>query len=564
MGISTRQAWRNAHPQLQEAADELIRRAQWYAPTIRAHRPKVQSGLGTFAVNAAWDLLYDPAVFDRWTPEQIIGVLWHELQHSLRGHCTRAKESAAEIGVTPKEWNVAADGEINDDCEYDLPAGHILPPRGMDGATVEEIAEAIKNGAKPRATRPEPTEQDEDGEAGDSGVEAEPVDEDGEPLDEDGDDAEGEPGEDAEGEDDGDGAEGTGTEDDDDEDGEADGSGDGDGEADEDADEDGEGNGDAEGDAEQDGDDGDAEGEGQGGNGQPGSGSDGEDDGDEVEVEDAPDCWVDGPEPDKDRQAEIDRARRATADGIMDDPNSSDDEYEWAEQDSASRGEGDGDGEPGDGDGVVTVPEDTEEQWERHLRVTLQGVSGFGAADYNTRVPDPNFPDYLVPTLDSPVSRVALIIDTSGSMTAMLPKAAGHAVKVLKALGEADVTLYPWAEKQTAPIVRGLRSMQDVVLGQGGGTALDGAIEQAIKDGTDMVVVITDTFTPWPENEPSVPVVVGAVPTGGQSWRVVIEQYRENYNNPAYRDHPSYRWVFWPEWVESHIVDLSGIEGGGQ
>lgn len=101
----------------------------YLAVALYALSPVEDAGLGTFAVDARWRLFVDPEVLERWSVEEVAGVLLHEVGHVLRTHGDRA--SACGVDATTKSaWNVAADAEINDDLVADgvtLPGSPILP-----------------------------------------------------------------------------------------------------------------------------------------------------------------------------------------------------------------------------------------------------------------------------------------------------------------------------------------------------------------------------------------------------------------------------------------------------
>jgi predicted metal-dependent peptidase len=86
-------------------------------------------GLDTFAVDERWRLFVDPAALDRWTVEEVAGVLLHEVGHVVRFHAARARAEFVDV-ATARLWNIAADAEINDDLLADgvtLPEGGVTP-----------------------------------------------------------------------------------------------------------------------------------------------------------------------------------------------------------------------------------------------------------------------------------------------------------------------------------------------------------------------------------------------------------------------------------------------------
>jgi predicted metal-dependent peptidase len=108
---------------------------------------------------------------------------------------------------------------------------------------------------------------------------------------------------------------------------------------------------------------------------------------------------------------------------------------------------------------------------------------------------------------------VAVVIDTSGSMG---EKELGQALGELKALlRHHRPTVYTVdAEVHTAQKVF---SLDQVRLLGGGGTDMGRGIEKAVEDGHDLVVVLTDGYTPWPEKPPRATIVIGLIHDKGES-----------------------------------------------
>jgi len=102
---------------------------------------------------------------------------------------------------------------------------------------------------------------------------------------------------------------------------------------------------------------------------------------------------------------------------------------------------------------------------------------------------------------------VAVVIDTSGSMG---ERELGQALGEIKGiLRHHRPTVYTVdAEVHAAQKVFSLDQLK--LLG-GGGTDMGRGIEQAVKDGHELVVVLTDGYTPWPEKAPRATVVVGLI-----------------------------------------------------
>jgi hypothetical protein len=73
-------------------------------------------------------------------------------------------------------------------------------------------------------------------------------------------------------------------------------------------------------------------------------------------------------------------------------------------------------------------------------------------------------------------------------------------------------------------------------LAGGGGTNLVRGIEMAIAEGAKAVVVITDCMTPWPSEQTTVPVIIGANP-GATRYVLGPEAtvaYRREYTPPEW------------------------------
>lgn len=95
----------------------------YYGRAIAALRPQIVDGLGTVAVGRQFVLYVDVQWLSALPLRQAAGVVAaHEIEHLLRDHTGR-------IGVREaRQWNLAADAEINDDChKEDLPPEVVRP-----------------------------------------------------------------------------------------------------------------------------------------------------------------------------------------------------------------------------------------------------------------------------------------------------------------------------------------------------------------------------------------------------------------------------------------------------
>ncbi len=103
--------------------------------------PTPRPGLGTLAVDQHWRLYYDEAALQRMSVEQAAGVILHELDHLLKRHHKRGKALVNESQW--EAWNYATDAAINGDLKAQgipLPDGLIYPERLNlpDGLSAEE------------------------------------------------------------------------------------------------------------------------------------------------------------------------------------------------------------------------------------------------------------------------------------------------------------------------------------------------------------------------------------------------------------------------------------------
>jgi len=92
--------------ELQAARLRLVRRRPYLASAAWALVPVARPGLGTLAVDQWWRLYFDPAVTERWSVEEMAGVLYHEILHLLRDHPGRMRNFDRLAA------NIAADAEI--------------------------------------------------------------------------------------------------------------------------------------------------------------------------------------------------------------------------------------------------------------------------------------------------------------------------------------------------------------------------------------------------------------------------------------------------------------------
>ncbi|AEE97651.1 VWA domain-containing protein [Mahella australiensis] len=128
---------------LQAARLRLVKERPYLASAALALHPVEKPGLETMAVDQYWRLYYDPVVVERWTAEEMSGVLYHEICHLIRDHASRMKNLDHTIA------NIATDAEINDDLIHEgvkLPENPVTPAsiRQPDNLLAEEYYAALE------------------------------------------------------------------------------------------------------------------------------------------------------------------------------------------------------------------------------------------------------------------------------------------------------------------------------------------------------------------------------------------------------------------------------------
>ncbi len=127
---------------LQAARLRLVKTHPYLAAAAWALIPIESPGLGSLAVDEWWRVYYDSAIIERWSVEELAGVVYHEIAHLLRNHADRMR------GFDSRLSNVAADAEINDDLLKEkvvLPDGPVTPSLlgQPDGLLAEEYYNAL-------------------------------------------------------------------------------------------------------------------------------------------------------------------------------------------------------------------------------------------------------------------------------------------------------------------------------------------------------------------------------------------------------------------------------------
>jgi predicted metal-dependent peptidase len=171
--------------------------------------------------------------------------------------------------------------------------------------------------------------------------------------------------------------------------------------------------------------------------------------------------------------------------------------------------------------------------WRRELAAHIRrgAADVAGRVDFTYQRPSRRqaaVPHVVLPSLRQPLPRVALVIDTSGSMSdGMLGQALGEVGGVLRSLGVARRNLRIVCCDAEAYEAQPVRDLGRVELAGGGGTDMGRGVEAAaaLRPTPDLIVVLTDGFTPWPPAPPPrVRVIVGLMDARGQtpSWAETV------------------------------------------
>lgn len=136
-------------------------------------------------------------------------------------------------------------------------------------------------------------------------------------------------------------------------------------------------------------------------------------------------------------------------------------------------------------------------------------------------------PAVKLPGMARPAVRMAIVADTSGSMSDdQLGLALGWAHEAIRGLGYAE-GVPVLATDATVQACRRVVSADQIVLCGGGGTDMRRGIEAALKlkPKPQVIVVLTDGWTPWPNEAPrGVKVIVGLIGNGATpEWAKVVQ-----------------------------------------
>ncbi|GGM62476.1 VWA-like domain-containing protein [Dactylosporangium sucinum] len=167
--------------------------------------------------------------------------------------------------------------------------------------------------------------------------------------------------------------------------------------------------------------------------------------------------------------------------------------------------------------------------WRRLLTGALRQAVAWasGAVDYTYARPGRRsaaLRGVVMPSLRRPLPRVAIVIDTSGSMGPDdMAAALGEVTGVLRAVGIRGNRVTVLACDADVHAVTRVTKAEQVQLAGGGGTDMRVGIARARRgpEPPEIVVVLTDGFTPWPDEPVGCRLIaglVGASPPATPTW----------------------------------------------
>jgi predicted metal-dependent peptidase len=176
--------------------------------------------------------------------------------------------------------------------------------------------------------------------------------------------------------------------------------------------------------------------------------------------------------------------------------------------------------------------------WQQVLTAAVRRAAGWanGHTDYTyTRPSRRQFAvrNVVLPATRRPLPVVAIVVDTSASVDdGMLGQALGEVDGAIAGLGVPGEQVTVLACDAAVSTVQRLRRAADARLGGGGGTDMRAGIDAASRQRPrpDVLIVLTDGYTPWPESPPVGMALVAAMlhrsdtaPPPAPRWAVTVD-----------------------------------------
>jgi predicted metal-dependent peptidase len=149
--------------------------------------------------------------------------------------------------------------------------------------------------------------------------------------------------------------------------------------------------------------------------------------------------------------------------------------------------------------------------WRKELPAQVRrGLMAItGKQDYTyARLSRRQLPGIILPAMQGPIPKVDLLIDTSGSMgDKELGQALGELQGMLRATGVRDVGVRVYSCDAALHTAQKVFSVNQAKLAGGGGTDMCEGIraiaERTRKDRANILVIVSDGYTPWPPTQPT-------------------------------------------------------------
>lgn len=154
--------------------------------------------------------------------------------------------------------------------------------------------------------------------------------------------------------------------------------------------------------------------------------------------------------------------------------------------------------------------------WRSLLRGTVRSAVSevVGMVDHSYRRPSRRrVPGVVLPAMTQPVPSIAVIIDTSASMSdPMLDAAWGEVQVALRSVGVRRDSLTVLMNDVSVEKLGDAVAQRVELIGGGGTDLRNGFVAaMALRPRPSLLVVLTDGYTPWPDREPAARVVVGLI-----------------------------------------------------
>ena len=157
--------------------------------------------------------------------------------------------------------------------------------------------------------------------------------------------------------------------------------------------------------------------------------------------------------------------------------------------------------------------------WRAVLAATVRaGVAEVaGSADYTYRRfsrRSQAVPQVRLPGMIERIPSVAVVVDTSGSMSDdQIARAFGEVQSILRSCGVMDQSVSVLTVDVNVTVYRRLSDVRRITQIGRGGTDMSAGIAAAaeLRPSPDLIVVLTDGYTPWPVRSPRARVIIGLV-----------------------------------------------------